>query len=93
MLRARAAAAVLLLLVAGGCSRPLPEEGSADATLYAARCGTCHRAYQPHAMTPAMWKVQVDRMTDVKYEAAGHPPPTADERARILAYLQRNAGG
>ena len=77
----------------GACSRPLPERGSADAALYAARCGSsCHAAYQPHSMTPTMWKLQVDRM-DQKYRAAGIPLPTPAERDRILQYLTRNAGG
>ena len=95
MTRCRAAAGALVLLsslASNGCSRPLPEEGSTDATLYAARCGTCHRSYQPRTLTAAMWKVQVDRM-DGKSRAAGMPVPTAAEREQILQYLTRNAGG
>jgi hypothetical protein len=84
----------LILLASGlsGCASPLPEEGSSDAQLYVARCGTCHRAHQPRALTASMWKVQVDRM-DAKYRAARIPGPTPAERAQILAYLTRHAGG
>jgi hypothetical protein len=89
---AGAAFLVVLIIVTSGCSGPLPEAGSADAQLYEARCGTCHRASQPHTLTPAMWRVQVDRM-DKKYREAGMTPPTSAERERIVAYLVRNAGG
>ncbi|HXC51209.1 MAG TPA: hypothetical protein VN634_10025 [Candidatus Limnocylindrales bacterium] len=92
MIRRGAAAALVCALLAGGCAGPLPEEGSADARLYSDRCGTCHRAYQPKTLTPAMWRVQVERM-DKKFLEARVPPPTAAERDRILAYLTRNAGG
>jgi hypothetical protein len=75
------------------CSRPLPEEGSPQATLYRERCGTgCHGAFQPHTLTPKMWKVQVDRM-DQKFRGAGLPVPSGAERDQLLDYLTRNAGG
>jgi hypothetical protein len=90
--RWRRAALVLVAATVAACSRPLPEEGTTDAMLYRAKCGTCHAAYQPHGLTPAMWQLQVVRM-EKKYRAAGQQAPTADERNRILAYLTRNAGG
>lgn len=91
MTRALRAATILLCCSAlAACSKPLPEEGSPDAVLYAARCGGCHPAYQPHAMTPTMWKLQVDRM-DQKYRAVGQPVPAGEERQRILDYLTRHA--
>jgi hypothetical protein len=76
----------------GGCSAPLPEAGSPAATLYAARCGSCHQPYLPRTLTAAMWRVQVDRM-NAKYRAAGMPAPTPAEHDQILEYLTRNAGG
>lgn len=89
----RAALPLLALaLWVGGCARALPEEGSADAVLYGERCGTCHPAYHPGTLTAAMWRIQVQRM-DTKYAEAGMQPPGAAERARILAYLTRHAGG
>ena len=72
------------------CSRELPEKDSADAALYVARCGGCHRAYHPGIMTPSMWKLQVDRM-DGKFLAVHQPVPEGEERARLMAYLTRNA--
>jgi hypothetical protein len=88
--RALAFGAACVLLAS--CSRPLPEEDSPDAKLYAARCGTCHAPHQPHALTPAMWKVQVDRM-DKKFRDARIQPPTPAEKEQILGYLARHAGG
>lgn len=84
---------VLALLAAcaglAACSKPLPEEGSPDAQLYRARCGTCHVAYQPTAMTPTMWRLQIDRMQQ-KYAASGYPMPTPEEKEQILKYLDRH---
>ena len=90
--RAAAALAIGTASILASCSSPLPEAGSPQATLYAARCGGCHVVHQPAMLTPAMWKLQVERM-DQKFRAAGRPAPTADEKARILDYLTRNAGG
>lgn len=90
MIRRAAAAGFLVAAFAAGCSRPLPEEGSPDALLYADKCNGCHRVFHPSTLTPKMWQVQVDRM-DTKYGEVGKLPPTADERARILAYLTRHA--
>ncbi len=79
--------------VATGCSRPLPEEGSADEQLYVARCSSgCHRPHQPGSMTAEMWRVQLTRMVPV-LARAGHPPLSASETAQIFAYLQRNSEG
>jgi hypothetical protein len=84
--------ACLVAALASSCMNSLPEADSADAKLYATRCGTCHSPHLPRALTPAMWKVQVDRM-DQKFRDARIPPPTAQEKERILAYLTRHAGG
>jgi hypothetical protein len=84
--------ACLVAALASSCTKSLPEADSADAKLYASRCGTCHAPHLPRALTPAMWKVQVDRM-DQKFRDARIPPPTAQEKEQILAYLTRHAGG
>lgn len=79
--------------MATGCSQPpLPEEGSAQANLYAARCGGCHAPHHPQLLGPRMWKFQMDRM-DQKFRAAGQAVPSGAERAQLLDYLTRNAGG
>ena len=88
----RLAAAAMLLAAAAGCSKPLPEEGSADAALYAQRCGGCHVAHHPSALTAAMWDVMVKRM-DSEIKRRGFPPLAEPERGRVLAYLQRHAEG
>jgi cytochrome c5 len=84
--------ACLMTALACSCRTPLPEAESAGAKLYEARCGTCHYPHLPRALTPAMWKVQVERM-DQKFRDARMQPPTAQEKERILAYLTRHAGG
>lgn len=74
-----------------GCARkPLPEAGTPTEQLYAQRCGTCHRAYQPSTLTPAMWELQVDAM-QLKITAAGMPPLSPADKQTILTYLERNA--
>lgn len=86
--------AVLVLLFAvagvGGCSRPLPEQNTTAALLYAKRCGQCHSAYGPGSLSAAMWEVQVQVM-ETKMRQYGVPALTDQERATILSYLTRNA--
>jgi hypothetical protein len=84
--------ACLVATLACSCRAPLPEAESPDAKLYEARCGTCHYPHLPRALTPAMWKVQVERM-DQKFREARMQVPSAQEKERILAYLTRHAGG
>jgi hypothetical protein len=87
------AAIALALLALAGCAHRavLPESGSPDAMLYQSRCGQCHAAYNPRAMTAAMWALQVDAMQD-KMRRAGVPPLSDEQRNTILDYLTRNAG-
>src|SRR5580658_6340644 len=82
--------AALALLILGCARRPLPENGTADEQLYAQRCGTCHRAYQPSTLSTAMWQLQVDAM-ELKIRAAGMPPLTVADKQAILEYLERHA--
>lgn len=84
--------ALLSVLLASGCSRPLPEPESEAAKFYDMRCAGCHRTYHPGIMTKTMWRFQVDRM-DQKYRESGMPVPTAEEKKKILDYLLRFAGG
>src|ERR1700722_19047333 len=86
-----ALAAVLFVAVAGCHQEPLPEQDSYSGQLYLRRCGQCHAPYNPHAMTAAMWEVQVPKM-DEKIRQAGLPPLEAAQKQVILDYLQRNAG-
>jgi mono/diheme cytochrome c family protein len=82
--------ALAVFAVAGCARKPLPETGSADEQLYAQRCGSCHRAYQPSTLTSAMWQMQVEAM-QIKMQNAGIAPLTAHEQGVILGYLERNA--
>jgi hypothetical protein len=81
--------AVVILLEA--CSSPLPEPDSPTARLYVKECGTCHAAYPPHLLRPAMWRIQVERMADLR-RRKGMPPLTAVDERAILDYLTRHAG-
>jgi mono/diheme cytochrome c family protein len=82
---------ILVPLLLSACARkPLPEAGTPIEQLYAQRCGTCHRAYQPSTLTPAMWELQVDAM-QLKINAAGMPTLTPADKQTILAYLERHA--
>jgi Dihaem cytochrome c len=89
VLAAVTAAAVIFL--AACHARRLPEADSDAARTYVQRCGQCHRAYDPRAMTAAMWQTQVELM-DTKIRQAGIEPLTVDQRHLILDYLTRNAG-
>jgi hypothetical protein len=82
----------LALAFTGGCERALPESGSAAAKLYQERCGACHRAYAPGALTASMWASQLVAMKP-KIAEAGQPALTTAEERTILDYLKRNAGG
>ncbi len=82
--------AALAIFIAG-CEGPLPEKDSFPARLYAQRCDGCHRAYNPHRMTAAMWEIQIGVM-EPKIREAGLPPLSDQERKIILDYLERNAG-
>jgi Dihaem cytochrome c len=84
-------AAIILLELAGCAHKPLPERGSRAELLYARRCGTCHKPYQPSSMTSAMWAQQVESM-QIKMAQAGDAPLSPGERREILNYLERNAG-
>jgi hypothetical protein len=86
-----AVTAAALVFLAACHARPLPEADSDAARTYVQRCGQCHRAYDPRAMTAAMWQTQVELM-DTKIRQAGIEPLTVDQRHLILDYLTRNAG-
>ncbi|MGH7949331.1 MAG: hypothetical protein ACREQF_08915 [Candidatus Binataceae bacterium] len=97
IVRRRALAASLILTALGlslaACKRePLPEHQSAAAAQYVRRCGQCHIAYDPRTLTASMWEKQVEAM-DVRMAQGGVAPLKAGERAEILDYLRRNAGG
>jgi Dihaem cytochrome c len=79
-----------MVAAAAGCNRPLPEQNTAAALLYARRCGQCHRAYQPGSLSAAMWQIQVEMM-EAKMHQYRVPPLTEQERDTILTYLTRNA--
>jgi len=74
-----------------GCQKPLPEADAPGGQLYAARCGSCHRAFQPGSLKYAMWVIQVDRKQAV-IARAGLPPLSEQERTLLLEYLKRHSG-
>lgn len=82
---------VLAALLASACSSPLPDAESREARLYAQECGTCHVAYPPHMLKPAMWEMQMGRMALLRRQRGLPPISAADERA-ILGYLTEHAG-
>jgi len=91
MRRTFALAGIIVVALAGCHQEPLPEQDSYAGQLYLRRCGQCHAPYNPHAMTAAMWEVQVQKMEE-KIQQAGLPPLEAAQKQVILDYLQRNAG-
>lgn len=83
--------AFTLVVGGGGCNASLPEPESPEAQLYQKRCSACHRVYAPSLLTAEMWKVIVARM-EQEIQRSGRPSLSADERQRILDYLQRYSG-
>jgi|HubBroStandDraft_1064217.scaffolds.fasta_scaffold702438_2 hypothetical protein len=90
-IRIALALAACLFLSLAGCQHPLPEQDTYAGQLYMRRCGQCHQPYNPHAMTAAMWDVQVPKMEE-KILQAGLPPLETAQKQTILDYLERNAG-
>jgi len=81
---------VLVSLAFTACQSKLPEQDSPAAQLYVQRCGTCHAAYNPRAMTAAMWAAQMKAMDD-KIRKSGLPPLTAEQYQTLIDYLARNS--
>jgi len=89
--RVRCAFVLAIGTLALSCSRPLPEEGTHPATVYAQQCGACHPAYAPSLLTAKMWEAMVARM-EAEMRRRGRNL-SEDDRREILSYLSRNAGG
>jgi hypothetical protein len=85
-----ALALAAIALSMAGCNRPLPEQNTAAAHLYASRCGQCHRPYSPESLTTAMWQIQLELM-QTRMQQNGVPPLSGKERDIIMSYLARNA--
>ena len=85
------ALAVFIFIALTGCQQPLPEQDSYAGQLYVRRCGQCHRPYNPHSMTAAMWEVEMPKM-EQKISQAGLPALETAQKQTILDYLERNAG-
>jgi hypothetical protein len=84
-------ALVAALVLAAACAK-LPEDGTPAAELYARRCGECHRAYQPGAMTWPMWEYQLGRMKTLFLQLR-KPWLEPDEERMMVEYLERHALG
>ena len=82
---------LLGLVVLAGC-RSLPEPESPAAQMYQARCGACHRAYMPGAMTWPMWEYQLGRMK-LLHTQLRRPWLTPEEESLVTDYLKRHAEG
>ena len=86
------ALAAFIFITFAGCQQPLPEQDSYAGQLYVRRCGQqCHRPYNPHALTAAMWEIEIPKM-EAKMRQNGLPPLAPEQNQVILDYLERNAG-
>lgn len=63
---------------------PKPAAFASPAEAYAARCSSCHQAYEPSSRTAAQWEHDLGRMKD----RSGLDEQTAKD---VLAWLQANA--
>ena len=81
----------VVFLLAIGCSKALPDDGTPEAQLYRDRCGTCHSPVAPSSMPYATWEMILPRM-EQRTRAAGQAPITPAERRTIESYLKKYAG-
>lgn len=89
--------AILLFSMAGCASQanrsgaaPIPDAGSADARLYASRCGACHALPHPRRLPYAGWKRLLPLM-ERRMTERGFPALSERERQQILRYLKAHA--
>lgn len=68
----------------------LPESGSQDAKLYAARCGACHKPPNPKDNYIFQWE-RLITMMDRRILHTEMTPLTPQERDTLTAYLTRHA--
>ena len=83
---------LLALVLVAACTKPLPGEGTAEAKVYRARCGTtCHAPVSPTTMPYTTWEMILPRM-EQRIRTSRQPPMTAEERQAIESYLKKFAG-
>ena len=76
-----------------GCAAaptPLPQADSADARVYAQRCGVCHSVPHPKRHDMAAWQSLI-KVMDQRMAERGQPPLNGDERASVMRYLEANS--
>jgi len=89
---------VCLLLETAGCAiqtgnpgaTPIPDAGSSNARVYAARCGSCHALPHPSRLTYQGW-VQLLPLMERRMAERGMSSLSEAERNEILAYLKAHA--
>jgi hypothetical protein len=89
---------VCLLLETAGCAvqtgnpgaTPIPDAGSPNAQVYAARCGNCHALPHPARLTYPGW-VQLLPLMERRMAERGMSSLSEAERNEILAYLKAHA--
>ena len=81
---------LLLFFACAGKPTPIPNIDSAQAKLYAGKCGTCHSLPHPKRHTASQWELSLAIM-DIQMEHEKMTPLTEDERNTILGYLTKNA--
>jgi len=70
----------------------LPAPHSEGALLFASTCSRCHALPNPNAHTAAQWPALVTEMQGFM-KSTGKAMMSADDKQKILAYLQQHASG
>jgi len=84
---------VLMLLGFSACSgkpTPIPEADTADAKVFASRCGSCHVAPHPKRLDFASWRHMLGVM-ESQMQHNNVKPLSEDEQKSILSYLERHS--
>ena len=90
----------LMALLLSGCTNDqginqiqltdYPEHESEEATLYISKCSGCHAAPLPKIHTARQWPGVVQRM-EMRMNNKAVKPPSSQETAVIIGYLQKHA--
>lgn len=81
----------LLVLSAGCVQQPLPDADTPAGLLYAGKCSLCHKPFHPETHTYTGWKKVITRMEKNAQAQGIEQLLSDDEKALVLAYLEKNA--
>lgn len=80
----------LFCFACAGKPTPIPDIDSAEAKLFAKKCGECHSVPHPMRHTASQWEHMISVMEKQMEHEKMHPL-TKDEKETILGYLKKHS--